>query len=80
VAKKRPILAGLDIGTQKVAMVIAEHGDAGLEILGVGTAISRGIRAGRVADVEKTTQAITVALTEAELMAGSQIHQVTVGV
>jgi cell division protein FtsA len=79
-AKKRPVLAGLDIGTQKVALVIAEHTDAGLEILGVGTAISRGIRAGRVADVEQTTQAITVALSEAELMAGCQIHQVTVGI
>jgi cell division protein FtsA len=61
-------------------MVIAEVTDAGLEVLGVGTAISRGMRAGRVADVEKTTQAITVALSEAELMAGCQIHQVTVGV
>jgi len=80
VAKKRPILAGLDIGTQKVAMVIGELTEAGLEVLGVGTAMSRGIRAGRVADVEKTTQAIAVALSEAELMAGCQIHQVTVGI
>jgi cell division protein FtsA len=80
VAKKRPILAGLDIGTQKVALTVAEQTDAGLEILGVGTAISRGIKAGRVADVEKTTQAISVALSEAELMAGCQIHQVVVGV
>jgi len=80
VAKKRPILAGLDIGTQKVAMVIAELTDSGLEVLGVGTAMSRGMRAGRVADVEKTTQAITVALSEAELMAGCQIHQATVGI
>ena len=79
-AKKRPILAGLDVGTQKVAMVIAEVTDSGLEVLGVGTAISRGMRAGRVADVEKTTQAITVALSEAELMAGCQIHQATLGV
>jgi len=80
VAKKRPILAGLDIGTQKVAMVIAEHTDAGLEILGVGTAMSKGMKAGRVSDVEKTTQAIGVALSEAELMAGCQIHQVTAAV
>ncbi|MEE8312454.1 MAG: cell division protein FtsA [Candidatus Binatia bacterium] len=79
-ARRRPIVAGLDIGTQKVAMVIAEHTEAGLEILGVGTAVSRGIRAGRVSDVEKTTQAIGVALSEAELMAGCQIHQVTVSV
>jgi len=80
VAKKTPILAGLDIGTQKVAIVIAEQTDAGLEILGVGTAVSRGIRGGRVVDVEKTTQAIGVALSEAELMAGCQIHQATVSI
>ena len=79
-ARRRSIQAGLDIGTQKVAMVIAEETEAGLEVLGVGTAMSRGIRAGRVCDVEKTTEAIGVALSEAELMAGCQIHQVTVGV
>jgi cell division protein FtsA len=80
VARKRPILAGLDVGTQKVAIVIAEPTDVGLEVLGVGTAFSRGIKAGRVCDVEKTTQAIGLALSEAELMAGCQIHQVTVSV
>jgi len=80
VARKRPLLAGLDIGTQKVAIVIAEPTDSGLEVLGVGTAFSRGIKAGRVCDVEKTTQAIGIALSEAELMAGCQIHQVTVSV
>ncbi len=77
-AKKRPILAGLDIGTQKVAIVIAEQTDAGLEILGVGSALSRGMKAGRVADVDKTAQAISVALSEAELMAGCEIHEVTI--
>jgi cell division protein FtsA len=80
VARRRPILAGLDIGTHKVAIVIAEQTDSGLEILGVGTALSRGMRAGRLVDVEKTTQDIGVALSEAELMAGCEIHQVTVSV
>lgn len=77
-ARRRPILAGLDIGTHKVAIVIAEQTDSGLEILGVGSALSRGMRAGRLVDVEKTTQDIGVALSEAELMAGCEIHQVTV--
>jgi len=80
VAKRRPILAGLDIGTHKVAIVIAEQADSGLEILGVGSALSRGMRGGRLVDVEKTTQDIGVALSEAELMAGCEIHQVTVSV
>lgn len=79
-AKRRPILAGLDIGTQKVAIVIAEPSDSGLEVLGVGSALSRGMRAGRLVDVEKTTQDIGVALSEAELMAGCEIHQVSVAV
>lgn len=79
-AKRRPILAGLDIGTHKVAIVIAEQADSGLEILGVGSALSRGMRGGRLVDVEKTTQDIGVALSEAELMAGCEIHQVTVSV
>jgi cell division protein FtsA len=80
VARRRPILAGLDIGTHKVAIVIAEQTDAGLEVLGVGSALSRGMRAGRLVDAEKTTQDIGVALSEAELMAGCEIHQVTVSV
>lgn len=79
-ARKRPILAGLDLGTQKIAIVIGEPTDAGFEVLGVGTAISSGMKSGRVCDVEKTTQAIGVALSEAELMAGCQIHNVTVSI
>jgi cell division protein FtsA len=78
VAKKRAVLAGLDIGSQTIKLVIAEETDSGLEILGVGSALSRGIRSGRLADVEKTTHDIGVALSEAELMAGCQIHQVRV--
>jgi cell division protein FtsA len=80
VARRRPILAGLDIGTHKVAIAIAEQTDSGLDILGVGTALSRGMRAGRLVEVEKTTEDIGVALSEAELMAGCEIHQVTVSV
>ena len=79
-AKKRPIIASLDVGSQTVSMVIAEHTSAGIEILGIGTAMSRGVRRGRLIDVEKTSEDISVALSEAELMAGSQIHQVNVAI
>ena len=79
-AKKRDIVAGLDIGTQKVALIIAEPTAEGMEILGVGVAGSRGIRAGRVCDVDKTMAAIQVALSEAEVMSGCQVHRVTVAV
>lgn len=78
-AKNSPI-AALDVGTQKVALLVAERTGTGLSILGIGTSASRGMRAGRVSDVEKTAEAIHAALAEAELMAGSQIHNVVVSV
>jgi cell division protein FtsA len=78
-AKNLPI-AALDVGTQKVTLLVGERTPTGLSILGVGTSASRGMRAGRVSDVEKTAAAILAALTEAERMAGSQIHNVVVSV
>lgn len=77
-AKKESVIAALDVGTQKIGLVVADRKPDGLEVLGVGTTPSGGMRAGRVIDVEKTTQAISLALAEAELMASCQIHQVTV--
>jgi len=79
VAKNLPI-AALDVGTQKVTLLVGERTPTGLSILGIGTSASRGMRAGRVNDVEKTAAAIMAALTEAERMAGSQIHNVVVSV
>jgi len=78
-AKQLPI-AALDVGTQKVTLLVGERTTTGLSILGIGTSASRGMRAGRVNDVEKTAAAIMAALTEAERMAGSQIHNVVVSV
>lgn len=78
-AKNLPI-AALDVGTQKVTLLVGERTASGLTILGIGTSASRGMRAGRVSDVEKTAAAILAALTEAERMAGSQIHNVVVSV
>lgn len=78
-AKNLPI-AALDVGTQKVTLIVGERTPQGLTVLGIGTSASRGMRAGRVSDVEKTSAAILAALTEAERMAGSQIHNVVVSV
>lgn len=78
-AKNQPI-AALDVGTQKVTLLVGERTSTGLSILGIGTSASRGMRAGRVSDVEKTAAAILAALTEAERMAGCQIHNVVVSV
>lgn len=79
-ARKKSILAALDIGTQKVAMVVGERTAAGVEVLGIGLTSSGGMSGGRVIDLEKTTRAIGVALNEAEIMVGGQIHQVTVAI
>jgi len=75
------IIVGLDIGTSKVvAMVGAIHPDNELEIIGIGSHPSKGLRKGVVVDIDTTTQAIQRAVEEAELMAGCTIHSVYVGI
>jgi cell division protein FtsA len=74
--KKHTILAGLDIGTSKVAALIGEITDQGLEIIGLGTHSSLGLRKGVVINIENTVGSIKKAVAEAELMAGCEIHSV----
>ncbi|MBX9767672.1 MAG: cell division protein FtsA, partial [Bdellovibrionales bacterium] len=74
------VIAGLDIGSTKVVVTIAVPSDTGIDIVGVGTAASQGLRRGTVVNIEATTEAISKAREEAELMAGSQADQVWVGV
>ena len=72
---------GLDIGTTKVAVVVAEPDERGaLKVVGVGYAPSNGIRRGVVVDIESTVQSIQRAIEEAELMAGCEIHSVHAGI
>lgn len=72
---------GLDIGTSKVATIVAEINDAGdMEIIGVGTSDCNGLKKGVVVDIESTVQAIQRSVQEAELMAGCEISSVSVGV
>jgi cell division protein FtsA len=75
------MVVGLDLGTTKVCVVIAEltAGD-GLRIIGVGHTPSEGLRRGVVVDVEKTVQAISKAIHEAELMAGVRVDAVITGI
>src|SRR5262249_23634799 len=85
--KEDPIV-GLDVGTTKICAVIAEpRGDGtgsqdarGLEVLGVGTAPSRGLRRGVVVNIESTVEAIKQAVAEAEQMAGVEVAGVYAGV
>ncbi|MEA2627089.1 MAG: cell division protein FtsA [Candidatus Binatota bacterium] len=79
-AKRSSLIVGLDIGTYKVAAVVAEVGDSGVEIIGIGTAASRGLRKGVVVNIDATVESIRKAIAEAELMAGCEIHSVYAGI
>ena len=75
------IVVGLDIGTSKVVALVGEITDRGtIEVVGIGTHPSRGMRKGVVVNIESTVQSIQRAVEEAELMAGHQIDSVYVGI
>ncbi|MGI9323263.1 MAG: cell division protein FtsA [Pseudomonadales bacterium] len=74
------MIVGLDIGTSKVVAIVAEIGEGGMvEIVGLGSHPSRGLKKGVVVNIESTVQSIQRAVEEAELMAGCQVHSVYVG-
>ena len=74
-------IVGLDIGTNKVAAIVAEvNRDGELEIIGIGTHNSRGLKKGVVVNIESTVQSIQRAIEEAELMAGCTIESVYAGI
>jgi cell division protein FtsA len=77
---KNNYIVGLDIGTKKVAAIIGEiTEDRKIEVIGIGTAESKGLRKGVVVNLETTTAAIKKAQEEAELMAGVEIDSAFVG-
>jgi len=78
---ERNLIVGLDIGTSKVVALVGEVGpDGGIEVLGVGSQPSRGLKKGVVVNIESTVQSIQRAVEEAELMAGCEIHSVFAGI
>ncbi len=75
------MIVGLDIGTSKVVAIVGEYSDdKGLEIIGIGSHPSRGLKKGVVVDIESTVHAIQRAVEEVELMSGCQIHSVYAGI
>ncbi len=75
------MIVGLDIGTSKVVAVVGQiKVDGALEIIGIGSCPSRGLKKGVVVDIDSTVHSIQRAVEEAELMAGCQIHSVYVGI
>ena len=80
-AKENSLIVSLDVGTYKTAVVVAEATPEGIEVLGVGTALSQGgLQKGQVINVEATIQAIQKAVEEAQLGTSSEIHNVCVGI
>ena len=74
-------VVGLDIGTTKVCTIVAEIEARGkLNIVGVGNAVSGGIRKGVVIDIDSAAQAIIESVEQARAMSGYEIHSVVVGV
>ncbi len=75
------MIVGLDIGTSKVVCIVGELSPEGdVEIVGIGSHPSRGLKKGVVVNIESTVQSIQRAVEEAELMAGCQINAVYAGI
>ena len=74
------IIVGLDIGTTKICAVVGEVVHDTIEIIGVGTHPSEGLRKGVVINIEKTVNSIKEAIEEAETMAGCEISSVYAGI
>ena len=78
---EKNLIVGLDIGTSKVVAIVGEvTPDNEIEIIGLGSHPSRGLKKGVVVNIESTVQSIQRAVEEAELMAGCQIHSVYAGI
>jgi cell division protein FtsA len=78
---KGNLIVGLDIGTSKVVAIVGEVNSSGeLEIIGIGSHRSNGLKKGVVVNIESTVQSIQRAIEEAELMAGCEIHSVYAGI
>ena len=80
-AKKSPeLVVGLDIGTTKICSIVGEITEEGIDIIGIGTHPSKGLRKGVVVNIEATVGSIRRAIEEAELMAGCEISTVYTGI
>ena len=80
-ANARKIIVGLDIGTSKVVAIVGEENDQGeIEVIGLGSSPSLGLKKGVVVDIESTEQAIRSSIEDAELMSCCKIHSVYAGI
>lgn len=78
--RKTNVIVGLDIGTTKTCAIVGEVTEQGINIIGIGSHPSDGLRKGVVVNIDSTVEAIKQAVEEAEHMSGCEIHSVYVGV
>lgn len=78
--RRENLIVGLDIGTTKICAVVGEGSEKDLNIIGIGTHPSIGLRKGVVVNIESTVESIQKAIAEAELMAGCEISSVFAGI
>jgi len=78
--KKDNTVVGLDIGTTKICAIVGEVVEDGMDIIGIGTAPSRGLRKGVVINIESTVESIRKAVEEAEIISGTKITSVYTGI
>ena len=75
------LLVAMDIGTSKIVTIVGEVGEDGeIEVIGLGSHPSKGLKKGVVVNIESTVSAMQRSAEEAELMAGCQIHSVYAGI
>ncbi len=80
-AKKDQLVVGLDIGTTKICVIAGNKNEEGMiEIIGIGTSPSKGLRKGVVVNIDSTVESIKKAVEEAELMAGCEVTSVYTGI
>jgi len=79
-ARRDELIVGLDIGTTKICCVVGTQTENGLDVVGIGTHPSKGLRKGVVVDIDATVESIKRAVEEAELMADTEITSVYAGV
>ena len=79
-AKREELIVGLDIGTTKIAAIVGEIIDGRIDIIGVGTHPSSGLKKGVVVNIDSTVASIKHAIEEAEHMAGVEITSVYAGI
>jgi cell division protein FtsA len=80
-AKNERYVVGIDIGTTRICCVVGEtKEDGAVHIVGLGEAVSRGLRKGIVVNLDTTVEAVKSAVEEAELMSGLNLESATVGI